>query len=182
MSDHVEEVEMDSVESVVDDIDKIKVKEPAQMIDAESYKGYKVKLQRVEIIDAINWYNGKVDSSGRPTYNANSTEMMKKVEISTYPLKVLDKEGNQTSKILMRKDENDNEIPITVNARFNLQKEEKDGKVEWIISKAPRAKLWAFMRKMGATKLSELKEKIVLLDVQPSQDENDNRMWLRISI
>ncbi len=161
------------------EIDKVPIVESGLPFDSKSYQGLKIKIEKVWIDkNAINWYNGPADTSGRPTYNPSSTEIMQKVVIETYPLPKLDDSGNSTSELLSSQNEDGSTKHYTVSARFNLQN--KNG--VWSISKSPNAKLWKFMRKCGVNILSELKDKIVVLDTQPSRDETDDRVWLRISM
>ena len=160
------------------ELDQIEIVEGGTTFDPMPYKGFKTKIANVEIIkDAINYYNGVAGADGRPTYNPDSTETMWKAIVSTEELPVLDENGNATSEKLVI-GTNDDGTPKTtrVTARLNFTK--KDGK--WVISKAPSAKLWKFMRKQGAQKLSDLIGTIVILDVEPGRD--DDRLWLRISI
>ena len=170
---------MNGDETEKSDIDKVPVVEGGLPFDSNEYQGIKIKIEKVYIDkDAINWYNGPKDTSGRPTYNSSSTEKMQKVVIETYPLSKLDERGNLTDELLNGQNEDGSAKHYTVTARFNLQN--KNG--VWSISKSPNAKLWKFMRKCGVETLSELKDKMVVLDTQPSRDESDDRVWLRISM
>lgn len=163
----------------IPEIDTIPIVETGSSFDAKQYKGLKIKIAKVEIDkNAINWYNGPADARGRPTYNPASTETMWKAVITTEGLPKLDENGQPTNEKLMRVDADGNLVERVVTARFNFTN--KDGK--WVISKSPSAKLWKFMRKQGVTKLSDLVGTIVLLDVEPSRDETDDRYWLRIAI
>jgi len=159
------------------ELDQIDIVEGGSNFDATVYKGFKTKIADVRIDkEAINYYNGPSGSDGRPTYNPESTETMWKAIVETETLPVLDELGNPTNeKLVLGTNEDGTPKHVTVSARFNFTN--KDG--HWVISKAPSAKLWKFMRKQGVTKLSELIGTIVVLDVEPG---NDDRMWLRISI
>lgn len=162
------------------ELDEIPIVEGGISFDASKYQGFRTQIENV-ITDkeAINWYNGPLDSKGRPTYNPNSIEKMWKIIVETKPLPKLDDKDNPTNELLvMGTDENGKPKYVRARATFNLSY--KDNK--WVISKAPQAKLWKFMRKCGAAKLSELKDKRVTLDTSPDQDETSDRVWLRISI
>jgi len=73
---------------------------------------------------------------------------------------------------------------VTVKHRFYLQNRVNPvtKEKETVISKSPQAKLWKFMRKVGATKLDEIKDKIVTLTVEPSKEPGDDRLFLRIVV
>ena len=156
------------MENEITDIDKIPIVESKQF-DAKRYRGKSATIASVNVIEVIDYYTGPLDESGRPTYKKNSTDKKKVVQIETEKLPELD----ATGKVIGLSE-------ITVNTRFNLKKEVKDGKTEWVISKAPKADLWAFMRKLEATKLSELIDKNVILDIEADK-EDPSRFWLRIS-
>lgn len=163
------------------ELDSIPIVEGGLPFDSATYKGLKMKIENV-IVDkeAINFYTGPENDAGMATFNSNSTEKMWKAVVETYPLPKLDANGNPTNELLVvGQNEDGSPKHQRVKARFNLQ---KDNKGKWVISKAPSAKLWKFMRKQGAKTLSELKNTIVLLDTQPDRDEKSDRMWLRISI
>ena len=154
-------------------IDDIPVVDKAQGFDASKYEGRRVKIAKVEEIEVIDFYpDGE-------TYNPNSTEKVHKIEIETEPLREIDDKGNFTDKVLSFMKADGSEKKVTVNARFALQ---KDDKGIWVISKHPKAQLWAFMRKMGAIKLSDLTNNLVTLTVQPSKKPGDDRKFLRIVI
>lgn len=163
------------------DLDKVPVVE-SNKFDPTLYAGKKLKIDTIEIKKEIDYYpDGK-------SYDPKSTETMFRVYLYTEPLKemvLIDEKADPTNvdnwkygeNILMKTDKDGNEIPVRVNCRFNLQKT-PDGKPE--ISKAPSAKLWKFMRKIGANTLPEVKGKYVMLDVEPSKVPNDDRKYLRI--
>ena len=149
-------------------IDELPIVDSMPPIDTVKYKGIKMKIENVTIDkEAINWYNGAAGADGRPTFNPNSTEKMWKVVVETYPVPELDKDGNVTDKLVVI-GENEDKTPkhVRVIARFNLTNKED----KWVISKAPQAKLWKFMRKQGAAKLSELKNTIVIIDTHTLRD------------
>jgi len=161
-----------------DELDNIPIVEGVSF-DPMPYRGFKISIEKVWVdTNAINWYNGPVNDNGQPTYNATSTETMHKVIIETYPLPKLDEKGEKTEDLVsFGTNEDGSPKPYRLTHRFNLTK--KDG--VWSISKAPSAKCWAFMRKMGAEKLSDLKNKIVILDIKADR-EDDTKHWLRINI
>ena len=139
------------------ELDNIPLVEPKQQFDAAVYEGKRVKIARVEkkIVDTHYVTNDQ----GEKVYDVTKTEQQDIIEIET--------------EILNPEDET---FPVTVNARFNLQKDE-NGNV--IISKHPKANLYKFLRKMGCEKPSELKGKIVTITTQPDRD-NPEKLWLRI--
>jgi len=153
-------------------LDDVPVVEKKPFINQEAYQGKKVKIAKVEIKEEINFYpDGK-------TYDPKSQEKGFRLYVISEPLKVLDEEENFTDKLLEY--EQDGEIKnIAINARFNLNTGE-DGKPE--ISKHPKGKLWAAMRKLGATKLSEMIGKFVMLDLELSKIEGDDKKYLRLAI
>lgn len=153
------------------DLDAIPIVE-GRSFDARKYKGMQVNIATVKIESAIDWYTGPEDDNGKPTYNPNSTEKKKIVLIETVFLPELDSNGKPTN----------NTSNISVKRRFNLKKEvnKTTGQVEWVISKAPKAELWAFMRNNGANKLSELIGKPVVLTVAADKESKD-KYWLRIA-
>ena len=154
-----------------EDLDAIPIVEPKNF-DARKYKGTQVKIADVRFDEVIDWYTGPEDENGRPTYNAASKDTKKIVVIETDFLPELDTNGKPTAEM----------SGISVKRRFNLKREtdKATGKVEWVISKAPKAELWAFMRNNSATKLSELKGKPVLLTVEADKNSSD-KYWLRIA-
>lgn len=140
----------------------IPVVDAASKFDATKYINAKVRIAKVTRGTKINFYpDGK-------TYKADSTETMPIIEVATEVLEVL------TMKDGTKKD-------IVVTARFNLQENENpDGTKSIVISKNPKARLWKFMRLVGANTLEELKGKFVKLIGVPSKDPEDDRMFLRI--
>ena len=157
---------------MIDELD-IPIVEKTSLFDAKSYEGKKILINRVEVKDEINFYPDGIN------YDPKSTEVVKRVYFISEALKELDKQGNFTDKILMKTNEDGSQSPITIHSRFNLQKD-RDGK--WVISKSPKAKLWAAMRKLGANTLVEVRNKLVMLDTQTSKDPTDNRVFLRLNL
>lgn len=140
------------------DLDKIKPVEPKVLFDAKKYDGARVKLADVkQIWQDSHYVNG--------TYDANKTVKLPFIEITTEIVDTVTS-GDQKSE-------------IRAKARFSLQQNDKG---ELVISKHPKGKLWKFMRKMGVEKLDDLKGKMVTLTTEPSKDENDDRLWLRIVV
>ena len=167
-----------------DDINAVPISKGSFLFDAKAYKGLKIKIRDVRVIETIDWYTGEPDTKGRPTYNPDSKELCKKVEIETYPLPQLDEDGNPIKDSIVKMlDVEGNEKEIVVKRRFNLKKELVDGKVTWTISENEKAALWNFMQKQrkGMTKLGELKDTIVLLDAVPDPDPKNEKYWLRIN-
>ena len=131
--------------------------------DPTPFEGQKFKIEVVNIEERRNLYPGGV-------YDADSKEMRPAVRVETETITTItDSDGTDKK--------------ITVNALFNLQERyNKAGEKEVVISKNPNAKLWKFMRKIGATTLKEIKGKIVTLTTEPSSDPEDDRKFLRILI
>jgi len=173
----IETEDIKEKENVIDDLDVIPQREPKSQFEPTAYEGKMVKLKRPEIKEVIDWYTGEAQADGGKAYNPNSTEMKKVVEISTEDLKMIE-HGVEKDELLKL-----GENTVSVSHRFNLKKEiSESGAIEWVISKHPKAALWKFMRKKGVEKLSELKGKTVSLTVEPSTDEKDDRVFLRIVI
>jgi|LSQX01.1.fsa_nt_gb hypothetical protein len=161
------------------DLDLIATTE-ASSIDFLSYEGFRAKIEKIEIIETINKWNKPIYSeSGEITdygFNPDSTELMQQVRITTQPLPVLRRAEDGSfvaTEELASLGENK---PLTVTARFNLV---KTGET-WSISKHPKAKLWKFMRKLNAVKLSELKGKFVTITL--SEPDKESKQWLRIVV
>lgn len=164
----------------------------ASGFNARPYEGKRVKIARVERIWAQNVFpDGK-------TYTPESKEMMWKVQIETEPIKELDDKGEFIDKVIEIVNDKKEKKNITVTTEFNLQSETNDAgdivmgkyhnditnqdeeRPNPVISRHPKAALWAFMRKIGVEKLADLKDKIVTLTTVPSKKENDDRVFLRI--
>ena len=141
--------------------------------DFEAYDGKKVKIAKIEIKEEINFFpDGK-------TYEPESTQKCFRLYIIAEPLKELDEKGNFTDKNIEILNEDGTSKQILLHARFNLNTG-ADGKPE--ISKHPKGRCWQFMRKLGATKLSELIGKMVKIDSEPSKTEGDDRKYLRLAV
>lgn len=153
------------------DLNEIETREPKQSFDSTKYEGFRVKIADVREITATNWYTGKTADGKNNAYNPQSTETCQKIEVETEQLPIMDNEGHPTKEKMFLGDK-----PLTVTARFGLKREGTD----WVISKHEKAALWKFMKKMGVTKLGELKGKVVTLTTEPSNDPEDDRMFLRI--
>ncbi len=156
-------------------LDDIGFSKDSSGFDNSKYEGFRIKIQTVEIIDDVNWYN-KPDpnNEGKFVYNKDSTEMMKKVLVKTYPLPVLDEENRLTDKFVQLGDENK---LIEVKQKFNLKKNKVTG--EWEIPRGPHAKLWNFMKKLKAEKLTDLKDQYVTLTVVPDNNDEE-KSFIRI--
>ena len=160
--------------------------------DGRLYEGKRIRIAKVSKIWDVNTFpDGK-------NYNPNSTEMMWKVLIETEPLKELDKNENFTDKLVEFKDKNGNIKNVTVSLTLNLQnqldengqivfgsyKNEITGQMEQrpnpVMSRHPKASAFKFCKKLGASNLSELLNKIVTLTTVPSKTEGDDRVFLRI--
>lgn len=149
---------------------EIPIVEKTQAFDVKGYEGYKCKIAKVERKEVIDFYpNG--------SYDAKSEVKKEIIEIETEPLKELDNNERPTDKDFEYIDAEGETKKLTVTGRFNLQKD-KDGKA--VISKHIKSRLWAFMRKKGVIKVSDLKDKFVTLTLVPSSIEGDDRKFLRI--
>jgi hypothetical protein len=139
-------------------LNDIKPVEAKPTFDAKQYDGARVKIAEIkQLWQDSHYING--------TYDPNMTEKHPFIEVTT---EVVDTVG-----------EGEKKIEVRAKARFSLQQDEKGN---LIISKHPKGKLWKFMRKMGVDKLENLKGKMVTLTTEPSKDENDDRVWLRIVV
>lgn len=170
----------DGLGNDLEGIDELPIVEAGSLEDFTKYEGLPVKIANVRMFDRINYFSGPADMSGKPTFNKNSSEIKRVIEIETEPLFKMDKNGQLTNELLTIT-KNNKQSNITARAEFNLTKKVDDhGKEIWVISKAPSAKLWKFMRKMGVNKLMELKGKIVRLTTVPDRDPASDKRWLRI--
>jgi hypothetical protein len=157
-------------------LDEIPAVTPKPSFDALAYEGKRVKIAEVKELEVIDFYTGP-----KGTYNDKSTETKHVILIATEPLKRIDEGGNFTEELYKYYDTlSASEKTVSVEARLGLKYDVE--KKEWIISKHPKAKLWKFMKKLGAEKLSELKNKYVTLTAQASDNPEDDRNYLRIVI
>jgi len=139
------------------------VVEPKQIFDPRPFEGKRVKVERVEFTEYETHYiNGVWDES--------KTAVQKGILVITEPIsQVSGANGAKTD--------------IRVKQRFNLQKRINDkNETTWVVSKNTKSKLWKLCRKCGVEYPSELKGKLVVLTLEPSNDVNDDRMYLRISV
>jgi len=155
-------------------IDEIPIIERASGFDLSNYESKRVKIAKVSQVECVDYYpDGE-------TFNKDSKEKTMKLEIETEPLKVLDNDGNFTTKDL-EISTMEGQKKVTVTARLPLQNQlDTDGKKQWVITKHAKSKAWAFLRKMSCTKPSELIGKFVTLTLEPSKTPGDNRKFLRI--
>jgi len=178
---------------MTDELDDIKIVESTNKFNAEDYEGFRSRIAKVSKKQVIDYFPDKVttDSEGSPVisnpYDPNSTEMKWVIEIETKPLPVVTVKDGITIPVTPEKLV---EIPlkdgsvknITVTHQFGLQEINNNGNTEVVISKNPKAKLWAFMRAKGVNKVSELKDMLVTLTAKPSKKEGDNRKYLKIVV
>jgi len=141
------------------ELDNIEAVEPKSSFDATKYEGRRVKIEKVEKIEKqSHWING--------SYDANKTVTIPAIEISTEPLDELPQADGTTK-------------PLIVTRRLNLQEQvQPDGTKKLVISKNPKAALWAFMRKLGVTKINDMVGKIVTIITEV---DDDGTSWLRIA-
>jgi hypothetical protein len=142
------------MENTQNTIDDIPIVEKQSGADFSEFEGKRVRIAKVSQVEVTDFYpDGE-------NYNKDSKEKVMKLEIETEVIDGLSK-------------------PVT--ARFPLQQDvDKSGNKIWVISKHSKAKLWAFMRKLNASKPSELINKLVTLTLEPSKTPGDNRKFLRI--
>ena len=158
-------------------LDEIETREAKDLIDAAKYEGLRARISEVVEEEVIDVYTGPEDDTGKPTYNPLSTVKKRIIKIRTEPLPVLNEQGQPTNDLVELGDGR----KLQVESKFNLKKEkDESGNIKWVISKAPRASLWKFMRKMGVEKLNDLKNKYITLTAEPSGNPNDDRIYLKI--
>lgn len=173
----VEEQEKAQAAVIGRDIDDIPIVEGGIEIDFTKYEGMRFRLASVIEVEVIDPYTGPVDSTGKPSYNPESKEMRRQIWVETESFPKLDDTGQRTSELLIV-GSGDKERKWTCIAKFNLKKTVKDnGDIAWEISKAPSAKLWKFMRKLGANKPSEMKDKLVTITTIPDRDKASDMKW-----
>ena len=143
----------------IEELGNIEVIEPKSSFDASKYEGQRVKIASVEKIEKeSHWIDG--------VYDANKTVKIPAVEVKTEPLDELPQPDGSTK-------------PLTVTRRFNLQEQvQPDGSKKIVISKHPKATLWAFMRKLGVQKIPDMIGKIVTIITEADDEGN---LWLRIA-
>lgn len=144
------------------DLSKIEAQEPKATFDASKYAGRKVKIAKVTQVEKDSYYDkdgGKIDTPRK----------IPAIKIETEKLDDLPSDDGTTK-------------PLIVSTTLNLKEIfDEDGKViDVTISKHTKGKLWKFMRTVGATTIPEMVGKEVVINVEPSADESDDRMWLRI--
>ena len=164
-------------------IDDIKVVTGANKLDKTKYEGFRIQIAKVSPEHIQDQFPKGVD--GQPAvYTPNSTAMKWVIRIETAPLPELDADGKATAKLIEFPQKDGTMKNFTITHDFNLQEEfnPETKQMEVAISKHPKAKLWAFMRKMGAQKVSELNKKLVTLTAQPSKKEGDDRIFLSIVV
>lgn len=179
-----------------ENLEEIEVVESTGGFEKTLYEGYRVPIGKIEVL-----YVQDVFPDGQ-TYTPDSDKKKWVLKITTQPLKMLQKDesGNVVAS------EHDVEFPnedgtvdklqITTDLNFQNKKDEngqlvtkeyeENGQKEMrpvpVISKAPKAKLWAFCRKMGVTDYKELTGKIVTLTIQPSKKDGDDRVFINVVI
>lgn len=145
------------------DLSSIKGVVPKPTFDAREFEGVRTKIAEVRTIIVDSHY---VDGN----YTADKTTKIDVLEIETEGVTELDVEDENGIKSKKK---------ITARQRFNLQ---RDSGNNLIFSKHPKAKLWKFMRKLGVEHINDMKGKYVTLTTEASKDDNDDRVWLRISV
>ena len=158
------------------------------------YEGQRVKIGKLSVDYVQDVFPDGI------TYTPDSTKKKWVLKISTEPLKVLTKDsvGNivKTEREVEFKNEDGtiDKLEITVELNFQNKKDEYgtlimqdfniSGVVEKrpipVMSKAPKAGLWKFCRKMGVTNYKDLQGKIVTLTTTPSKKEGDDRIFINI--
>jgi len=173
-------------------LDEIETVEALPKFDVTGYEGHRVKVQNVEKKCVKDLYpDGK--------YNIESTSYKWIAELTTEPLvEIID--GKPGEKIVEFSQEEGPAKKLQIHKRFNFQSKYVDGKKVMmktnifsesgqsievdvhvpVISKHPKASLYAYMKKMGADKLSDLIGKMVTLTTVPAKDPEDDRRFLQI--
>ena len=162
--------------AVLGDVDELPIVEGGTDVNFTQYEGLRVKIESVRQEEVIDWYTGP-EKDGKPSYNPNSTQLKRVIVVETEPLPKM--ENGQITNETLKVGTGENQREYTVKAKFNLKKRE-DG--TWAISKAPAAKLWKFMRKLGASVPSQMKGKLVTLTTVADRDESSDKRWPRIVI
>lgn len=141
----------------------VEVVEPKTLFDPKPFEGSRVKIERVEFTEFETHYIDGV-------WDDKKTIMQQGIMVITEPVtQVTNANGTKTD--------------VRVKQRFSLQKRVNDkGETTWVVSKNPKSKLWKLCRKCGVEYPSDLKGKFVILTLEPSNDVNDDRMYLRISV
>ena len=178
---------------------EIEVVESSGGFDKTLYEGYRATIGKVKML-----YVQDTFPDGQ-TYTPDSKEMKWVLRIFTEPLKILEKDEVGNAKITDKLVEFPNEdgsvdnLKINTDLNFQAKKDDtgkvvkekqtveyEDGEEEEIealhpvISKAPKAALWKFMRKMGVTDYRQLEGKIVTLTLRPAKKEGDDRVFINI--
>ena|SRR3990167_82567 len=148
----------------------IPVVESSQPIDVAKYENKQYLIAKVERTTRESHYFTD-PITGENKYRKDEVVEVPAVLIETESLDMISdgKGGTRT---------------LTVKATLNLQERvnKETGKKDVVISKNPKAKLWQLMRRLNVQTLEELKGKKVTVVTQPSSDEDDDRLWLRILI
>jgi len=167
----MEEISQENKEKIQEATGKDFSLEDLEAVDAPSFdvtvfEGQRVQIEKAEIQEVADYYkNG--------SYNPDATDTKKVLEVTTAPIMDVDEEGNKLTVPVTFTQEDGSDKFLQVRHRFNLQ--EKDGKI--VISKHPKASLWAFMRKLGVEKPKEIVGKLVTITSVPSKKpgEEDRR-------
>lgn len=164
----------------------IPIVEGAGKFNPDLYEGLRIAIANVTKKQVVDFFPRTTDNPDGE-FKADSVIMKTIIEIETMPLCEMEKDaqgfGKSTGKVIEMHQEDGSIKNITVRHRFNLQETVNDkGVKEVVISKHPKALLWAFMRKMGVMKLSDLKGKLVTLTSKPSTKEGDDRKYLKIVV
>ena len=142
----------------------VPIVDATQVFNPKEFEGKKVKIAKV--------WRDRIDShyvDGE--WNANKTQKAPVVFVETEPVSKITL-GDGTEKEVVVKHR------FYLQSRVNSVTKEK----EVVISKSPTAKLWKFMRKIGANELNEIQDKMVTLTIEPSKEPDDDRLFLRIVV
>ena len=169
----------------INDLD-IPVVEGTGKFNADLYEGMRIAIANVTKRQVVDFFPRTIDNPDGE-FKADSTVMKFIIEIETASLPEMKADetgfGKSTGKLVEMKQEDGSVKNITVKHRFNLQEITNDkGEKEVVISKHPKASLWAFMRKMGVTDLKSFKGKLVTLTSKPSTKEGDDKKYLKIVV
>jgi hypothetical protein len=174
------------MENEIDNDLDIPIVEGAGRFNPDLYEGVRIPIAIVTKRQVIDFYPRTTDNPDGE-FKADSTVMKTIIEIETAPLVEMKADetgyGVSTGKLIEMKQEDGTVKHITVKHRFNLQEiTNEHGVKETVISKHPKALLWAFMRKQGVADLKSLKGKLVTLTSRPSSKEGDDRKYLKIVV
>lgn len=195
--------------SKMNELEQIDVVESTGGIDKSLYDGYRVPIEKIKCLYVQDTFpDGKNYDPNSTKFKwilriwTKPLHVMKPIEgeapNKTDDLVEFPKEDGSVDNWRVSLDLNfqnqkdDNGVEIIEKQKVEYEDKDsrgyKDGTVSEIdapvkvISKAPKAILWKFMRKMGVADYRELKEKLALLTVKPATKDGDDRVFLNIVV